>query len=203
MNADFDLRVLLVDDQPIVLAGLLSILENNGFACRTATNGFDALRHLRKTLPDVIICDLAMPNMSGFELLSIIRRRFPQIAVIVISGEFIVNLQTSGALMNAFFQKGQYTPEELIATIHELHSSWQTQAPAQGLALAPLWVSRKDETYLVATCGECLRSFPVENAAVVDSGLNTEECPFCGVNVTYAVDSVVVNVLEPLETMTI
>ena len=198
MNDDFPLRILLVDDQPIVLTGLLAILQSNGFACRTAEDGFEALRHLRQTLPDVIICDLNMPNMSGFELLSIVRRRFPQIAVIVLSGEFIVNLETSGVLMNAFFEKGQYKPEELIATIHELHRRWPARPDSTGVELAPLWISRKDETYLIATCTECLRSFPIENAVLADSGVNAEECPSCGVLVAYAIDSIVVKVLEPI-----
>ena len=41
---------------------------------------------LRQSLPDMIISDLSMPNMSGFEFLSVVRRRFPHIPVIAISG---------------------------------------------------------------------------------------------------------------------
>lgn len=119
---DFAARVLLVDDEPVLLESLSTILEANGFSCRTARDGFEALRCLRQTPPDIIISDLRMPNMSGFELLAIIRRRFPQIAVIVVSGEFVADVKTSGLLMNAFFQKGKYTPQQLIVTMHDLFS---------------------------------------------------------------------------------
>lgn len=48
-----------------------------GFSVRTAEDGFTALQILREVLPDIILSDLRMPGMSGFELLSIVRRRFP------------------------------------------------------------------------------------------------------------------------------
>jgi CheY-like chemotaxis protein len=46
-------------------------LRSFGFSVRTAEDGFIALKILRQVLPDMIISDLRMPNMSGFELLSI------------------------------------------------------------------------------------------------------------------------------------
>ena len=127
MSTDFSPRVLLVDDEPLLLKSLSAVLEASGFVCRTAEDGFEALKCLRETPPDIIISDLRMPNMSGFELLAIIRRRFPQIAVIVTSGEFIVNVETSGLLANAFFQKGEYTPQQLIAKMRELYSQFPTR----------------------------------------------------------------------------
>jgi DNA-binding response OmpR family regulator len=118
MTPDFARRVLLVDDDPMIIDGLQLILESNGFACRTATNGFEALKALRLTLPDIIICDLRMPNMSGFELLPILRRRYPGISVIVISSESVESVQAMGLPMDAYFQKGAYAAEQLIARIH-------------------------------------------------------------------------------------
>jgi|ERR1041385_8107223 CheY-like chemotaxis protein len=83
----FSYRVLVVDDDPRVLQVSRLILEAKGYEVKTATDGFEALVELRRSLPDVIISDLKMPNMSGFELLSVVRRRFPHIPVIAISGE--------------------------------------------------------------------------------------------------------------------
>jgi CheY-like chemotaxis protein len=57
--------------------------ENKGYQVATADNGFDALLKLKEVvIPDVIISDLNMPKMSGFEFLSVVRRRFPEISVI-------------------------------------------------------------------------------------------------------------------------
>jgi CheY-like chemotaxis protein len=194
---DFAPRVLLVDDEPVLLDGLCSVLEAHGFACRTASDGFEALRCLRQTPPDIIISDLRMPNMSGFELLAIIRRRFPQIAVIVVSGEFVANAETSGLLMNAFFQKGRYTPEQLIETLHELFSQCPMRPALAKPSHAPLWINCRNEDYLLATCTECLRSFPIDKESSSGEVIQTAECPSCGTIITYAVDSTVLKMSEP------
>jgi CheY-like chemotaxis protein len=65
-----------------------TLLETQGYEVLCAGDGFEGLAALKQSLPDIIISDLRMPNMSGFEFLSVVRRRFPVIPVIVISGEF-------------------------------------------------------------------------------------------------------------------
>ena len=180
----------------MLVESMCAILRNSGYECRTAGDGFEALRRLRETTPDIIISDLRMPNMSGFELLAIIRRRFPQVAVIVISGEFIVNAGTSGLLMNAFFQKGAYTPQDLLAKMHELYAELPMRPPLPKSDHAPLWINCRSCEYLLATCTECLRSFPIENQTESVEGLQTAECPSCGTAITYVVDSTVLAILE-------
>ena len=199
MSADFSTRVLLVDDEEHIVTTLRAILEASGFECITAFDGFDALRRLRATPPDIIISDLRMPNMSGFELLAIIRRRFPQIAVIAISGEFVVNVKTSGLLMDAFFQKGSYRPEELIATMRRLFAEVPIRPALPKPLHAPLWINRRNNEYLLATCVECLRSFPIEREDSGTGDLQTVECPSCGTMISYAVDSEVLEMLNSIK----
>ena len=107
MPNGFNYRILVVDDEPAILKTSAAILETKGYEVRTACDGFAALAELRRALPEVIISDLRMPNMSGFELLSVVRRRFPQIPVIAISGEFNSHAPT-GLIADAFFRKGDY-----------------------------------------------------------------------------------------------
>jgi CheY-like chemotaxis protein len=109
MNSQgFSFRVLVVDDDPLVLETSALVLKEHGYEVRTALDGFEALVELRRAKPDLIISDLRMPNMSGFELLSIVRRRFPHIPVIAISGEYVGESPT-GLIADAFFVKGQYS----------------------------------------------------------------------------------------------
>ena len=115
----FPHRILVVDDDPSVLTLSALVLADHGYEVKTAVDGFDALAKLQKALPDVIISDLRMPNMSGFELLSVVRRRFPHIPAIAISGEYN-GLMPVGVLADAFFAKGEYRQEELFARIAEL-----------------------------------------------------------------------------------
>ena len=116
----FKCRVLVVEDDPLVLETTAAVLHSFGFSVRTAEDGFVALKILRVVLPDIILCDLRMPGMSGFELLSIVRRRFPHIPTIAISGEYVLATMPLGLLVDHFFQKGGYTPEQLLSKIKEL-----------------------------------------------------------------------------------
>lgn len=100
----FKSRVLIVDDEPVVLETTAAIVRSFGFSVRVAEDGFVALQILREVLPDIILADLRTPNMS-VELLSIIRRRFPHIPTIAISGEFILANMPLGLLVDHFFQK--------------------------------------------------------------------------------------------------
>ena len=179
----FKYRILFVDDDPVVRETSALILAKKGFEVRTSEDGFAALVDLRSALPDLVICDLRMPNMSGFELLSIIRRRFPHIPVIAISGEFVGSGPT-GLIADAFLTKGSYRPEALVEKIAELI----LRAPMRPQIIkpdrAPVWVPVNDKGYLVLTCTDCLRSFSVP-PDTSDEQLCEADCPFCATKVCY------------------
>ena len=118
-TSGFNYRVLVIDDDPSVLQMSSLVLAQRGYEVRKAKDGFEALVELRRSMPDIVISDLTMPNMSGFELLSVVRRRFPHIPVIAISGEYSGETP-AGLIADAFFIKAQYTPEELFHRIAEL-----------------------------------------------------------------------------------
>lgn len=64
---------LVVDDSPIELLMTKTLLQRLGFSPLTATNGVDALNLIRERAPNVVICDITMPGMSGLELLEATR----------------------------------------------------------------------------------------------------------------------------------
>ncbi|HKP94186.1 MAG TPA: response regulator [Fibrobacteria bacterium] len=68
-------KVLLVDDLPHKLTALSSVLENENLNLVTATSGFDALRHLLREDFAVILLDVMMPGLDGFETAALIRQR--------------------------------------------------------------------------------------------------------------------------------
>ena len=110
-------RILVVDDEPAVREVLAAILRAAGYEVATAANGFEALLQLKRVLPAVIISDLNMPKMSGFELLSVVRRRFPTVSVIASSGAYAHEIVPSGVIADAFHAKGQSDPQTLLATV--------------------------------------------------------------------------------------
>jgi len=184
----FNYRILVVDDEPAVLEIAALVLQERGYEVRKAKDGFQALVELRRSMPDTIISDLRMPNMSGFELLSVIRRRFPHIPVIAVSGEYTGDFP-AGLIADAFFVKGQYSPEELFHKIAELIEQSPIRPHLAKPDKAPIWVPRNDRGYIVVTCTDCLRSFSVPEEEI-DERFEVREtsCAFCGMKVRYLTD---------------
>ncbi len=67
-------HILVVDDEPTWLQILTQFLTNRGYAVRTAQSGTEALRALAGFTPDLILSDVRMPDMNGFELLESIKK---------------------------------------------------------------------------------------------------------------------------------
>jgi CheY-like chemotaxis protein len=184
---NFYYRLLFVDDEPLSRELFQTTLLAKGYEVCVAKDGFAALAKMRGALPDLIVSDLKMPNMSGFEFLSIVRRRFPQIPSIAVSGEFEPPIETLGVLADAFFAK-PFQIEPLLAKIAELLRDAPPR-PAIKQDKAPVWVPRNGEYYVI-TCTDCLRSFsiPAETNVRVLRELRTLECIFCEAQVRFIVE---------------
>jgi hypothetical protein len=144
-------------------------------------------------LPDVIIPDLNMPRMSGFEFLAIVRKRFPHIATIAISGEYIAGENPSGILADAFLQKGHYTIEELFQEISRLLTASPIRSEREKSDIAPLFVPRDNAGYLIITCPKCLRPNKLE-AMRLNGGIHQTTCNSCQAPVKFEIN----HEIEPL-----
>jgi CheY-like chemotaxis protein len=186
--------VLVVDDEPGIRASMAMLLNSAGYDVNTAEHGFDALLQLRRVIPDVIISDLNTPQMSGFEFLSIVRRRFPEIPVVAISGAYQSgDCVPGGVIADAFYAKGQQHPEELLRTVAELIQTAAARAVNHHRQSAPVWIPRngKDSTgvpFIVLTCTECLRSFPLSVIREDVQEIQETPCLFCTTPVRYIID---------------
>lgn len=81
------MRVLVIEDNGELRAYLRVALESQGYEVLTAENGRSALSFLEGHKVDVVLTDLFMPEMDGIETLAELRRRFPGIKVIAMSGK--------------------------------------------------------------------------------------------------------------------
>ena|SRR5690242_1108625 len=118
-------RILLVDDEPGIRLTLGAVLSLKGYEVETAVDGMDAIERFTARRPDLVISDLRMPRMDGFELLRKIRELSTKIGLIAITGEFPD--KPAGLVADAFFTKGAYRPEELLAEVRRL---LEVQRPA-------------------------------------------------------------------------
>ena len=135
-------HILVVDDEPAIREALEDLLKWAGYQVATAEDGFDALLHLKRLVPDVIISDLNMPRMSGFEFLSVVRRRFPRISVIASSGAFASRAVPTGVLADAFHAKGEGSTTNLLSTVADLICTASARATVHQQESAPVWIPR-------------------------------------------------------------
>jgi len=99
------IKLLIVDDDPSIVVLLSQIFTELGHSVRSAQDGLAAFVDIRQDMPDVILSDLNMPGMSGFEFLSVVRRRFPTIYVIAMSGAFLGDGLQAGIAADHFYEK--------------------------------------------------------------------------------------------------
>lgn len=187
--------VLFVDDDAAMREVMALILNEEGFAAITAEDGIEALAELRRSTPDLIISDLHMPCMSGVEFLSVVRRRFPAIPVIAISGAYdLGESSAAGVMADAFYPKGQCHPDELMRMIRQLMyqplkrpTNYHPCQPPR-VQSARYGLDGRGTTALLLTCTDCLRAFSVANVSGTDDGELHAHCPTCRALVQFTCD---------------
>jgi len=181
--------LLIVDDEPSVRLTLSNVLAEVGYSVRSAEDGLCALREIRNEVPRLILSDLNMPNMSGFELLSVIRRRFPAIRTIAMSGSFTGNEAPSGVAADAFYQKGS----SIAALLRIMETLPQTERKARPPTSPDelLWIHHNShdlspDASVTITCPECLRTFP-HPLGNSHGQIRETACIFCRSSIHYAI----------------
>ncbi len=179
-------QLLFVDDDDAVRALTPAILTSQGYDVRCAADGLEALQLMKERLPELVISDLRMPRMSGFEFLSIVRRKHPQLPLIAISGEFISGTEVMG-IADVFFSKGGYSPKQLCETVADLLAH---PPEHHSLEFPPVWVPVGPSGEVVLTCTDCLRSFPVRVCPPeLGNPVRETDCLVCGTHLRYCIDN--------------
>lgn len=194
-DAQFRRRILLVDGDAPFLQTCSNMLHQQGYEVLTAQDGFAALCILRGGHPDLVITELDLPRMSGFELLSVVRSRFPQIAVIALSNEFTPVSVPHEAICDSFLAKGPNLHFELIEETRRLISESPLRGTRAKSEIAPVWIPHSTTGYIVLTCPECLRSFSAVQPP--KPGVANETCVCCGAKVPFDMSSVEVSPAPP------
>jgi two-component system response regulator HydG len=143
-------RILIVDDEPLVLEVLSDVLEREGFRVSRAPEAEQALAELEQEPHALVLCDIRMPGMDGFELLKEIRRVHPGIDVIMMTGfgslDGAIDAMTLGA---ADYLIKPLKPKEIVARIRSILHRRMLEAEVQ--ALQSELRSRYDTQNLVAS----------------------------------------------------
>ena len=95
-------RILVVDDEPLVRKSLYESLRGDGFTASMASNGEEAYEKIAASYFDIVITDMKMPKMNGMELLKKLRKDFPSVSVVIITGYGNVETAVEAMKMGAF-----------------------------------------------------------------------------------------------------
>ena len=128
-------RLLIVDDHEVVRLGLRTLFANNDSyeVCGEAQNGMDAIRMVLDLLPDVVILDLTMPGMNGFETAANIVTVAPSIRIVLFSAhEVPASAQWVGA--DAFVSKSSPLQELTFTVSRVLQTDKECQSKPKSMS---------------------------------------------------------------------
>jgi len=116
------LRILAVDDEPVVLEALEALLIREGHEVLRAEDGEEALRRAAAERPDIILLDLHLPGLSGFEVVNRLRQTagLEQVPVIAFSGKFVTVEERNLLTQQAVQFVGKYGPVALNRLLDDL-----------------------------------------------------------------------------------
>ena len=143
------IKVLIVDDHPVVRRGLWSCLENrpNLKIVGEATNGHEAMKQIAALLPDVVLMDIAMPEMDGLQVTEKLHKEKPELKVLVLSvssnRESVLRIIRAGA--RGYVLK-EAPPEELVKAIELVNNGEAFFSPPVARIALNQYVSELDET---------------------------------------------------------
>lgn len=125
-------HVLLVDDEPGLREAVQAYLEDSGFTVEAASNAQEGWDLLQQKTPDVLISDIMMPQVSGYEFLQQVRDdvRFKSLPVVFLTARGMTSDRIQGytAGCDAYLPK-PFDPEELVAIVSNLIERRSAQAP--------------------------------------------------------------------------
>jgi len=182
--------ILVVDGDDAACDSIGSTLAAAGYHVTLAEDGAEALFHLRSArlrnaIPAVIVADLSTPQIAGFEFLALVRRRFPHISIAAIGEGCHGDAAPCGVNADVFYSKSLNAPADLLRIVADLihrKESVHEWSPTDGTDVRGI-------SYVMLTCPECLRAFPLSVEAEDREQYRETPCLFCSKTVRYAMEA--------------
>lgn len=112
------MRILVVEDEPRILAFVTRRLEAEGFAVDSASEGVSALEAVDRGRPDLVVLDLLLPRIDGLTVLKQLAAEHPRLPVVIVSARSDLPTKLRGFQLGAWDYLGKpFSPDELVARI--------------------------------------------------------------------------------------
>lgn len=126
--------VLVVDDESSILDSLRILLKNSGFDVSVSLGGKAALEQLEKAMPDIVLTDIRMPQISGMEVLDAVRERDAQTPVIFMTAQAELRTAIEAVNRGAFYYVLKpFSNDDLVAIVRRAAEARQLRAENQQL----------------------------------------------------------------------
>lgn len=111
-------RILVIDDEEYIGRSCRELLGEEGFEVRTFIEPLEGLKQLKEESFDLLLLDLKMPEMDGIHVLQEVKRDYPHLMVIIITGYATVDTAVTSMKMGAFdYVSKPFTPDELLMVV--------------------------------------------------------------------------------------
>jgi CheY-like chemotaxis protein len=197
ITAHFD-KILVVDDSTVNIELLTKLLTAQGYTVHTASDGELALEFVRSTLPDLVLLDIRMPGMDGYEVCRRLKadertRAIPVIFITILEDERLlqeIGRRIEDALTGSLIHRNLREGEERYRMVFQNSpvSIWEEDFSAvknlfddlkkQRVADIEAWIDRHPE--MVRLCSESVKILDVNQAAVALCGAANKETLFDG-----------------------
>jgi len=134
-------EVLVVEDEPDIRRLVVLHLERDGFRCRTATSGADALRQVKTAVPDLVVLDLMLPELDGLEVCRRLRRdsSTSSVPIIMLTAKSDEVDRVVGLEVGADDYVGKpFSPKELVARVRAVLRRSRPDQPTPVLSVGPV-----------------------------------------------------------------
>lgn len=128
-------KIVIIEDEAILAEVLSKKLETEGYEVYTAADGESGLELMEKENPDIILLDIVMPKMNGYEVLAVLQNKFgidkmPSVIIISNSGQPVEIEKAKDLGAKDFIVKAQFTPEEVLEKVEKLTKLSKSQTLA-------------------------------------------------------------------------
>lgn len=115
-------KILIIDDDPTIQKLISEVLKREGFDVRVATDGIDGMVTIKKDKPDLLVLDVMMPELNGYDVCHSLKfnPKFKDLPIIILTSREQELDPRLGAVMGIEYMHKSCAPQELVAKVKQM-----------------------------------------------------------------------------------